>query len=245
MELEILGSSSAGNCYLLTNKHEALVIEAGVSFLEVKKALDFNISTIVGCIISHEHGDHAKYALEYLKAGIQVLTSVGTQERIGTGLLQPYHIYHGKKIKIGNFEVMPFDVIHDAAQPFGFIIRHPDCGKVLFLTDTFYSEYIFKGLNQIIVEANYSDEILESNIQSGKVNPSMRRRLSTSHMSLKTCKELLQANDLTRVQNIVLIHLSSGNSNAAIFKDEVQALTGKPVTIADKGITVDFSLNNF
>lgn len=245
MKLRVLGSSSSGNCYLLENENETLVIEAGVSFSEVKKALNFNISKIVGLIISHEHGDHAKFAMEYLKAGVMVLCSNGTQEKISTKLLQPLHCFHGQKFSLKNFEIMPFDIIHDAAQPFGFIIKHPDCGKILFLTDTYYSEYTFKGLNHIIIEANYADEILQHNIDSGRVDRSMRRRLETSHMSLKTCKELLLANDLTAVQNIVLIHLSSGNSNAKQFQSEVEATTGKMVTIADKGVTVNFSLNDF
>ena len=44
MELKVLGSSSSGNCYILDNGSEALIIEAGIRFMEVKKALDFNIS---------------------------------------------------------------------------------------------------------------------------------------------------------------------------------------------------------
>lgn len=245
MKLRVLGSSSSGNCYLLESETECLIVEAGISFLEVKKALNFNISKIVGLIISHEHGDHAKFAMEYLKAGLMVLCSNGTQEKISTKILQPLHCFHGQKFSLKNFEIMPFDIIHDAAQPFGFIIKHPDCGKVLFLTDTYYCEYTFKGLNQIIVEANYSDEILQSNIDSGRVHSGMRQRLETSHMSLKTTKELLKANDLTQARNIVLIHLSSGNSNAKQFQSEVESITGIPTTIADKGIEVNFSLNSF
>ena len=62
MELKILGSSSSGNCYILENEKEALIIEAGIRFIEVKKALNFNMRKVVGCLISHQHNDHAKYA---------------------------------------------------------------------------------------------------------------------------------------------------------------------------------------
>jgi hypothetical protein len=64
-------------------------------------------------------------------------------------------------------------------------------------------------------------------------------------MSLQTCKELLTANDLSQVRNIVLLHLSSGNSNAKLFHQEITGLTGKPVTVADKGVEVNLSLNLF
>lgn len=55
MILKCLGSSSKGNCYLLIGDSETLIIEAGIKFKEVKKALDFDLSNVVGCCISHEH----------------------------------------------------------------------------------------------------------------------------------------------------------------------------------------------
>lgn len=58
MELKILGSSSAGNCYLLDNGKETLMIECGVSFRKVLEGMNFDVGRIAGCIVSHEHGDH-------------------------------------------------------------------------------------------------------------------------------------------------------------------------------------------
>lgn len=55
MVLKCLGSSSAGNCYLLENNEECLVIEAGLPLKEVKKAVDFNVRKINGVVISHGH----------------------------------------------------------------------------------------------------------------------------------------------------------------------------------------------
>jgi len=56
MKLQILGSSSKGNGYLLTSSGgEVLIIEAGISLIEVKKTLNFNLSKIAGVCISHEH----------------------------------------------------------------------------------------------------------------------------------------------------------------------------------------------
>lgn len=61
MELKVLGSSSSGNCYIIDNGKEALILEAGVRFQEVKKALGYNLRKVVGCLITHRHQDHAKY----------------------------------------------------------------------------------------------------------------------------------------------------------------------------------------
>ena len=54
--LKVLGSGSSGNGYLLTNGKETLILETGVKFIECKKALNFDLSSIVGAIVSHEHG---------------------------------------------------------------------------------------------------------------------------------------------------------------------------------------------
>lgn len=136
---------------------------------------------------------------------------------------------------------MPFDVIHDAAEPFGYIIDHPESGKVLFITDTHYSTYKFKGLNHIIVEANYVDEIVDDLLNSGKLELFRYKRIHNSHMSLSTCKKLLDANDLSEVMNIVLIHLSSGHSDEKRMKKEVIEQTGRLVHIASKGMTIPFN----
>jgi phosphoribosyl 1,2-cyclic phosphodiesterase len=242
MELTVLASSSSGNGYILHNDNEALVIEAGVRFKEVQKALDFNISIVKGCILSHEHGDHAKYVKEYLNRGVNVFTSEGTINKLNLyGERKPVAVKPKQVFKAGNFKIMPFDVIHDAEEPFGYIIDHPESGKVLFLTDTHYSTYKFKGLSHVIVEANYVDEIVDDLLNSGKLELFRYKRIHNSHMSLRTCKKLLGANDLSNVVNIVLIHLSDGHSNEELMKREVVEQTGRMVHVANKGMTIPFN----
>lgn len=80
MVLKVLGSSSHGNSYILENDREALLLEAGVRFASVKQALDYNITKVVGCLITHEHKDHAGYINEVLKATVPVYASAGTIE---------------------------------------------------------------------------------------------------------------------------------------------------------------------
>ena len=65
MILQVLGSSSKGNCYLLEYKNKVLILDAGVSFKEVQKALNFNIENVIGVLITHEHMDHLKYATDF------------------------------------------------------------------------------------------------------------------------------------------------------------------------------------
>ena len=103
--------------------------------------------------------------------------------------------------------------------------------KVLFATDTYYIRYKFTGLTHIIVECNYSMKILNENIASGRVPKLMKKRLMRSHFSLENVKDFLKANDLSKVEEIWLLHLSDNNSDEDLFKREIQALTGKLVIV--------------
>lgn len=230
MKLTCLGSRSSGNCYLLEAANEVLVVECGVRLQEVKQALNFDLSKVVGAVVSHAHGDHAKYAKDYSTAGITVLANAGVVGSLSFGRVAEAN----KGYRMCGFKVIPFDVAHDVPC-FGFLIEHEEMGKLLFLTDTMLCEYTFQGLNHIMVECNYSDSILQDNISAGRVRPEMRPRLMQSHMELETCKGILRANDLSEVQSIVLIHLSDGNSSEREFVDEIQAATGKPTYAAKKG----------
>ena len=83
MELKVLGSSSNGNCYILDNGKEALLLEAGVRFQEVKKALGYNLRKVVGCLITHRHNDHAKYIKAMVDNGFHTLALADVWENKG------------------------------------------------------------------------------------------------------------------------------------------------------------------
>jgi phosphoribosyl 1,2-cyclic phosphodiesterase len=55
MKLKVVNTGSQGNCFLFEAEHQTLIVECGVPFAEIKKALDFDLKQIVGCVISHEH----------------------------------------------------------------------------------------------------------------------------------------------------------------------------------------------
>lgn len=244
MKLKVLGSSSSGNCYLLTaNSGQTLIIEAGISIKQIKEALNFDLSKVISCIVTHRHGDHFKYASEYMQNGIEICSGVETLDSIDYSHKMRV-LQKQKKYSIGEFVVMPVEVKHDV-HCFSFLIQHPECGLVLFCTDTMYLPYKFPGLNNIILECNYSQEILDSRLNDGDTISVVRNRVLQSHMSLETAKDVLRANDLTGVNSIVLIHLSDGNSDAALFKSEIESLTGKSVFIGDKGLSIEFNKEPF
>lgn len=247
MKLKVISTGSIGNAYILESENEALLIECGVNFNDIKKALDFDLSKIVGCIVTHEHGDHYKSIQTVLDSGIEVYASKGTfDSTIFPSSGHRRNTIISKQIfKLGDFKIMAFDVKHDAVEPLGFLIEHPDCGKVLFLTDTYYCKYTFPGLNNIIIEANYSKEIIDKKYGPESGLEFLKNRILKSHFSLANCKDMLSVNDLTQVNNIVLIHLSDSNSNEKQFQKEVFELTGKNVTVASNGMQINFNKTPF
>lgn len=179
------------------------------------------------------HKDHCKAAKDVIKAGIDVYMSKGTKEAIGLDGHRIKVVKALEQFQIGTFVILPFDTQHDAAEPLGYLVYSNKTGeKLLFATDTYYIKYRFSGLNFIMVECNYASDILYDNIEKGLVHEGLKNRLLQSHFSLENVKKFLLANDLSKVQGIYLMHLSSGNSDAERFKREVQELTGRMVFVA-------------
>lgn len=243
MKLKVISTGSIGNCYLLQSENETLIIELGVKIKLIKKELDFNLSNVVGAIVTHSHLDHAKAINEALANGINVYSGLGTFESLNISHHRVKVIQSKKIYQIGDFKIIPFDVKHDAKEPLGFLINHPETGTVLFLTDTFYSPYKFNGLNNLIIEANFCEDIIDEKLKLDK--KFLRDRVLKSHLSIQKCIDLLNANDLTSVNNIVLIHLSDSNSNELEFKTKVQQATGKNTIVAKNGLEISFNKNPF
>ncbi|MEG0133044.1 MAG: MBL fold metallo-hydrolase [Clostridium sp.] len=230
--IKVLGSSSKGNCYLLECEGERLLIECGFSYKKILEFLEYNLD-ILGCLVTHEHKDHCKAVVDLAKNGIDVYSSKGTFEGIGVSSHRFRVLIPNQQVKIGGFTVLPFQVEHDTNEPIGFLIHHRAIGKLLFVTDTFYLRYKFKDLNHILIECNYSEDILKKNEESGKIDKWRRARVEKSHFSLENLIEFFKSNDLSEVKTIVLLHLSEDNGNNELFKKEVQRATGKVVYVAD------------
>jgi len=244
MYLHVLGSSSAQNGYILQGETSSLIIEAGCPLKLAKQALNFDLSTVAGLIGSHAHIDHLGRVKEYAAAGIDIYSN---DDAISKAAISPHRakiMVEGLKYKIGEFLVQPFLLLHDIKN-FGFLIKHKEMGLVSFCTDTYYSPFVFPGLNNILIEANYSDNVLERNLETSKINPALANRIRKSHMSEDTMIGFLKANDTTQVNNIVIIHLSNGNSDAEQIVRRVTETTGIVPHIAKPGLKIEFNKTAF
>ena len=221
MKLTVVGSGSSGNTYILSNEQEAIILDAGMPFLEVKKALKFRIKPIKAVFVTHVHEDHAKYAKEYEKAGIPVIRSY-TVENMRSD------------IRAGGFRVRSVPMVHDVPCA-GYLIEHPELGKMLYATDTAYIRYRFRGLNIALVEANYSDEFADRD------EPKYRHVLS-GHMSINTCVDFINSN-VDGLKHVILCHLSQQAADPEMFRNAVESIVpgGCKVDIAEKGAVIELN----
>ena len=232
--VKVLASGSRGNGYLIKTDNSCLIIEAGVRLSDVKNDLNYDMNKICGCIITHEHKDHSGSIREYLKNGIRCYLSKGTKEALNISSPYLQDIHSGNIFNVGEYRILPFDTKHDCKEPVGYLINHRDFGNLIFATDTYYLPNRFRYLNNIMIECNYSKELLDID----NITANRKKRILNSHMSIDTCITTLKANDLSNVKNIMLLHLSNAHSNADEFKTIIEKETGRPVTIAEKGVVM-------
>lgn len=234
MQITTLASSSRGNGYLISDGHSSILIECGVNLKKVQKHIP-DLTKIDGCLITHEHNDHSKSAKDIINF-TKVYASSGTiNEIMEKQKIKAIHKHSFVSLKAnklqaigkGYFTVLPFEIQHDAIEPLGFLISSYRTKEVLlFATDTYYIKNRFKNLNYIMIECNYSKDLLPDDLEKVR-----RDRLLKSHFELENVKEFLLANDLSKVKQIYLMHLSKGHSDAERFKKEIEELTGAPVIV--------------
>lgn len=232
MTINVIASGSKGNCYLIKDGDSSLLLDAGIPIAEIRKGCGFGLSEIDGALISHRHNDHAKAVPELIRGGIDVYAGADVFEAKDITSHRAKILTAGQQIAIGRWRVYPFSVHHDVPN-FGFLIQSAASGeKLLYVTDTYYIEQRFSGLNYILCEANYDTDVLNRNIAAGYIGTAFKKRLVQSHMSIDTLAEMLKSNDLSHVRQIYLLHLSDANSEAQTFKERVQAITGCEVYVA-------------
>ena len=228
MDIKVIASGSSGNAYLIGDGWTRLLLDAGIPFRRIQIGCGFRTSSIDACLVTHRHGDHAAAIPKLLQRGITVYSNVDVAElHKGVRALMPLQEH-----TIGTFRILPFEVEHDVPC-YGYQVTSTATGeKLVYITDSAYVKYTFTGLTHLMVEANYTQEIIVDNAKNERIPVYLAERVIKTHMSIETLLGLLKANDMSAVRQIYLLHLSDGNSDAEGFKRRVQQETGAEVCIA-------------
>lgn len=237
IDIKVIGSGSSGNCYLANINGTQLLLECGLSFKTIQKALNFKLSSIEGCLVTHEHIDHSKAVKNLLKNSINVYATKGTFDALNVRSHRAISFLKDKEdtycYKFFNrFCVLPFQAIHDAQEPVSFYIQDIHTKEsLLFVTDTAYMPYKIPNVDILMVECNYVKSVIDSNVKNNSLNINLRNRIVKSHMSLETLLTALKQANLSNLKKIYVLHLSDTNSEEKGILEAIQRQTGVIVEI--------------
>lgn len=228
MQISVIASGSTGNCYTVSDGRTKIMLECGIPFKKIQRAIGFAFSSISGCLVTHEHNDHAHSISDLIKLGINCYMSAGTANAKGVSGYRVKTVAALKQFKVGTFLAVPFKAQHDAAEPLSYLLYSTVTKeRLVFVTDSYYVANRLPACDYYMIECNYIPELI-----SETTPDYLKSRLWTSHMNLNTTLKFFSEQDLSKCKQIYLIHLSNARSDENRMKREVQKLTGKDVTIA-------------
>lgn len=238
IDVKTIGSGSSGNCYLVDINDTKILLECGLTFKKIQKALNYRVSAIDFCLVTHEHMDHAKAVKDLLKSGTDCYMTKGTAEALGiTGhRLKIFKNWAETKYKttyVSNILIQPLRAIHDVREPVMYYIEDIKTKEsLLFATDTAFMAYkIPEDINVLMIECNYVKKLIDERVDENEINVSLRNRIVKNHMSLETVLEALDDVKMTRLKKVYILHLSDGNSDEKLIRDSIEKKLGIPVEV--------------
>lgn len=229
MKIDVLGSGSSGNAYIVENGRTRVLLDCGLSWAKMRKASGYTMARLDGVLVTHEHGDHARGVKDAIRYGLQIYCSRGTAQALD--IAEDVHctnLADGSLTTIGTLNVMALSVEHDAAEPMAFALQSRTSDEILFYaTDTPYIPYSMSGITHMMVEANYDAALMDN------ADLPLNQRIMKSHLSIDGLLEWIRTGrSRDSVREIWLLHMSDRRSDAEDFKRRVQRLTGAAVFVA-------------
>lgn len=235
--MRVIGSGSSGNGYFIRTDSGILLLELGVRWKEMLSALSYDISGVCGALVTHVHQDHSRSVPAALAYRIPVYSCREVAEKFDGVVC----LGHGKRYRIGPYVVQPIPVEHNA-ENYAYLIEHGDFGRLLFATDLVDFPYRIRGLNTMMIEANYSEDIVIDNLCRNEDSFSSPQ----NHMEIGRTLAVTARHRGPDLRTVVLLHLSAGNSNEREFRKLAsEALPGVDVYVADKGLEVELRKEEF
>lgn len=241
MVLKCLGTGSKqGNCYLLDSGKEVLVLDCGIPIKKIETALNWDISRIAGVCVTHGHLDHSEALNDFKDMGIPVFA--------------PYEFPNHVSAEcnyMGDFKIKDFALTdknhrfmhtnNDGSECpcYGFLISHPDMGRMLYVTDTELVKWRFSGINHILLSCNYDKDLIPQD------HPA-KEHIFRGHVELQTAKDFIKANNSNALRNVILCHLSDWNIKPGKMVEEIRKVEGNAkISVAEAGEEIELSLYLF
>src|SRR4051812_13357223 len=221
-----LNSGSNGNCYYIGNENEAVLVDAGISCREIEKRmkrLQLSMQKVKAVFISHEHNDHIKgiptLAKKYqLPIYITAPALFHSRCILDKRLVMPF-VAH-QPVVIGKLATVPFPKLHDASDPYSFVVRCDGINVGVFTDIGAPCKHVinhFKECHAAFLEANYDDEMLDGG--SYPYHLKKRIRSEQGHLSNKQALDLFKTHKPAYMSHLFLSHLSANNNCPQLVKN--------------------------
>lgn len=233
LRVSILASGSSGNCTLLETSQTRLLVDAGLGKKETLRrlaAIEQSVDRLDGIVISHEHSDHINglgailaewRTTVYLTAATHAEVVRSLSEKQIKRFDRVEFIEPGQRFAVGDIEVSPFAIPHDAVDPLGFTFRAGGV-KLAVATDLGYMPELVKvhlrECDGMLLESNHDLEMLKVGPYPWHVKQRVMSR--TGHLSNDTVSQFLSDPEGFDGHSrfLVLAHLSESNNNPDVAR---------------------------
>lgn len=234
MRLCSIASGSSGNCIYVGSDKTHLLVDTGISKKRIDEGLaqlEVKPEELSGILITHEHADHIQgLGVFSRKYGIPIYATKGTLKGITEYKClgkMPEGLYHEVQVdsvfKIGDLEVKPFSISHDANEPSGFRIENGSKSIAVATDLGIYDDYIvenLKNLNAIVLEANHDVHMVEVGPYPYPLKQRVLGRLG--HLSNELTGRLLCNILHGDLKHVILGHLSKENNYEELARETVK-----------------------
>ncbi|NUU01224.1 MBL fold metallo-hydrolase [Herbaspirillum robiniae] len=241
MKFASLGSGSEGNALLISaaagshrpNSGTTVMLDCGFALRETEKRLlrlGVDPSDVSAIVVTHEHSDHVSGVFKFARRyRIPVWLSYGTWEAVSAHAADTDVRYcaDGQKIAIGDLELTPYTVPHDAREPVQYVAGDGD-RRLGVLTDAGQStSHLVQALgacDALLLECNHDRAMLENSAYPAF----LKRRIGGAygHLANETSAEILQLLDKSKLKQVVGAHLSRQNNTPELARAALESVLG-------------------
>jgi phosphoribosyl 1,2-cyclic phosphodiesterase len=231
-----IGSGSKGNCLVVEVGRTRVLVDCGLSPRETEKRLakiGLAPSDLAGILVTHEHDDHAGQAYAFAaQHQLTVWLTWGTQAALvetgkQAGAVRTQTIDGRSALAIGDLQVQPYTVPHDAREPVQFVLSD-GAFRLGVLTDigasTAHVEATLSGCDALVLECNHDLDM----IWGGEYPKWLKERITGpfGHLSNLQAERLLAAIDRSRLKHVLAAHLSAHNNTPALARESLARAMG-------------------
>ncbi len=245
LQIHFLGSGSGGNAIVIRWGRTCLLLDCGFSGKEIERrlrTLGQDIEGIEAVLLTHEHSDHVKgLAALARKPERAVYCTAPTARAVYFGRrprCERVEVRAGRPFSVGELQVEPFVLSHDARQPVGYVFHLPDGTRLGIATDLGHPNpeavEALRGCDLIGLESNHDPDMLRDGPYPWVLKQRIRSDLG--HLSNPCAAGALEQIVSDRLRRLFALHLSQTNNEPDLAR---RALTGRLIEIGlDVPVTV-------